>query len=66
MDLQTLLSTKVVTKNKDGKEISITPSFCVSVQKVLDDGRVHFIIHPDGVNGDTVDLIVQGNTLTQL
>lgn len=32
----------------------------------MEDGRIHFYIHPDGVDGDTLDFIVDGNQITSL
>lgn len=31
-----------------------------------EDGRIHFYVHPDGHDGDTLDFIVEGNQLTPL
>lgn len=60
--LEDLLRMTVPTKDKDGNAIAITPEFRVSVQRVADDG-VHFIIHADGHNSDTLDFIVSGDAL---
>jgi len=49
--LEQLLKTKGVTE------------FKVSVQQTFDRG-VLFIIHPDGVDGDTLDFMVSDNLLT--
>lgn len=49
--LEQLLKTKGVTE------------FTVSVQKTFDRG-VLFIIHPQGVDGDTLDFMVSDNLLT--
>ena len=47
------------------QEINYPPQFRVSVQNIRD-GGVHFIIHADGHNSDTLDFIVKGNTLVPL
>ena len=42
--------------------VEIRPDFRVAVQAVSEIG-VHIIIHPEGVDGDTLDFIVKGNVL---
>ena len=61
--LEQLLNMEVDAKDKDQNPIKITPEFRVAVQEKRDDG-VRIIIHPMDHNGDTLDLIVKGNTLT--
>lgn len=45
-------------------EVAVLPDHVVSVQS-FKDGGVHFIIHPNGYDGETLDFIVRGNTLEQ-
>jgi hypothetical protein len=59
--LQELLKTKVDIGHKD-KPKKVIPPFRVAVQDVRPDG-VHFIIHPNGYDGETLDFLVQDNTL---
>ncbi len=40
----------------------MSPGFRVSVQKASDDG-VHFIIHANGHDSETVDFVAKGNRL---
>jgi len=40
----------------------MSPGFRVSVQNVSEFG-VHFIIHPDGHSGETLDFVVIANEL---
>lgn len=63
--LEELLRMTVPAKDKDGNDIEITPEFRVSVQRLTEDG-LHFIIHANDHNGDTLDYIVDGDTLTPL
>ncbi len=65
--LETLLKMTVAAKNSvTGATVMVSPGFIVSVQRELPDGGVHFIIHPDGYNGDTLDFVVNGNELEQI
>jgi len=62
--LEDLLRMTVPAKNKDGEAIQITPEFRVAVQRI---GRgVHFIIHPMGHSGETLDFIATGDYLAHL
>ena len=63
--LEDLLRMTVPALDKDGIVIAMTPEFRVSVQKISDDG-VHFIIHANGHNSDTLDYIVDGDQLRPL
>jgi hypothetical protein len=63
--LEDLLNTTVEAKDKDENPIQIIPEFRVAVQADDLDG-VRIIIHPMGYNGDTLDLVVKGNTVTPL
>ena len=63
--LQQLLETTVTGQNKDGAVVKFSPDFRVAVQQVKD-GGIHFLIHPDGHNGETLDFIVTGNELKPL
>lgn len=65
MTLQQLLETTVTSENKDGQPVEISPDFRVAVQQVKS-GGLHFIIHPQGHNGETLDFIVRGNELEPL
>ena len=62
--LQELLEMKVTIKNNEG-DVSpeFSPDFRVAVQAIHEDG-VHIIIHPMNHNGDTIDFLVRGNTLS--
>ncbi len=64
-DLQTLLSTLVPGTNFKDEPIEYSPPFEVAVQSITEEG-VHIIIHPSGVNGDTLDYLVTGDTLKRL
>ena len=64
--LQDLLSMKIDAENPlNGEPIQLTPDFRVAVQGERD-GGVHFIIHPNGHNGDTLDFVAKGDKLTRL
>lgn len=65
MTLQQLLETTVSSEDKDGNKVEVSPEFRVAVQQVKD-GGLHFIIHPYGHNGETLDFVVHGNELTPL
>jgi len=60
--LQELLEMKVQSEGINGS-VEITPDFRVAVQGIHEYG-VHIIVHPMGHNGDTLDFIVKGNTIT--
>lgn len=62
MTLQKLLETLVEGADKDGNPVQYSPDFRVAVQQVKD-GGLHFIIHPQDHNGETLDFIVRGNEL---
>lgn len=65
MTLQQLLETTVTSADKDDNPVEVSPQFLVSVQQVKD-GGIHFIIHPFGFNGETLDFVVNGNELKPL
>lgn len=65
MTLQKLLETLVDGTDKDGNTVQYSPDFRVAVQQVKN-GGLHFIIHPQGHNGETLDFIVRGNELEPL
>ena len=65
MTLQQLLATNVTSKDKDGNKIQVSPSFRVAVQGERD-GGLHFILHPAGHSGETLDFVVRGNELEPL
>ena len=48
-----------------GKDITFSPEFRVSIQRITEYG-VHFIIHANGHNSPTLDLIANGNKLSEL
>lgn len=64
MNLEELLRMKVESEGINGK-VEITPEFRVSVQKISAAG-VHFIIHPDSHNGETLDYMANGDELSQI
>lgn len=63
MTLEELLSTTVPAKDKDGNDIEISPDFRIAIQGYPFDGGIHFIVHPFGHSGETLDFVVTGNTL---
>lgn len=66
--LQELLQTKIVTSDaraETNEPIGFIPDFRVAVQKNID-GGTHFIIHPFGHSGETLDFVVEGNNITPL
>lgn len=64
--LQELLEMKVTTKNSEGDTFpEFSPDFRVAVQAIHEDG-VHVIIHPMSHNGETLDLMVRGNTISMV
>ena len=65
MTLQQLLETTVTSENKEGSKVEVSPDFRVAVQQVKG-GGIHFIIHPDGHAGETLDFVVTGNELKPL
>jgi len=68
--LEDLLRMTVISQDKDGKAIEVSPEFRVSVQslKTAYNGvtGVHFLIHANGHNSDTLDFVVIGNDLNDL
>lgn len=67
MTLEELLKMNVCAKSEvTGKEVMVSPGFIVLVQHECPNGGVHFIIHADGYNSDTLDFVVRGNDLEQL
>lgn len=65
MTLQDLLSMEVESTNISRGIIKVPPEFRVSVQEKTDQG-VRIIIHADGHNSETMDLLVNGDNLTVL
>lgn len=57
-----MVTLEQLLKSVDKKKQPVT-EFRVSVQKTFDRG-VLFIVHPDGVDGDTLDFMVSDNLLT--
>lgn len=64
--LEDLLRMTVPAKDKDGNDIQITPEFRLAVQNFNKEGGIHFIVHANGYNSDTLDYIVKDNTLKYL
>lgn len=60
----------VESEDKDGNKIQITPQFRLSVQNLHwtngGDDAVHFIIHANGYNSETLDYVVYGDNVTEL
>jgi len=48
-----------------GERTYFTPPFCVSVQGERD-GGIHFIIHADGYDSETLDFVARGDELERL
>ena len=66
MTLENLLRMEVEGKNSvTGEEVKFTPEFRVAVQKKTNEG-VHFIIHANGHNSETLDFLVKSDELFQL
>lgn len=66
MTLEELLRVTVdVYSPVQKKNVEVLPDHIVSVQS-FKDGGVHFIIHPNGYDGETLDFIVKGNILETL
>jgi len=63
--LETLLKMKIETKDFTGAKVEISPDFRIAVQSINENG-VHIIVHPLNHNGDTLDLLVKGNTLSPI
>ena len=63
--LEQLLRTKMASKDKDGAEIEITPSFRIAVQSQSNNG-VHIIVHSAECSSDTLDFMVRENVISQL
>lgn len=61
--LQELLQIKVKSENFNGEEVEVSPDFRIAVQGIYEYG-IHIIVHPMNHNGDTLDLLVKGNTLS--
>lgn len=64
MTLEDLLRTTVVSKDIAGNDINVPSEFRIAVQNVGEKG-VSFIVHPLGVDGDTLDFVVHGNFLVK-
>lgn len=63
MTLEKLLRMEVEGKNSiTGENVKFTPEFRVAVQKKTNEG-VHFIIHANGHNSETLDFFVSENEL---
>lgn len=64
-NLEDLLRMKVSSEDKCNNKIEVSPEFRVAVQNINGDG-VHIIIHPLGHNGETLDFLVNGNSLSKI
>lgn len=65
--LEDLLRVKVQSEDKDGNPIEVSPDFSVAVQRADPSGDgVHIVIHPHGHNGDTLDLLVNGDHISHI
>lgn len=63
MTLEKLLRMEIEGKNSiTGENVKFTPEFRVAVQKKTNEG-VHFIIHANGHNSETLDFFVSENEL---
>lgn len=66
MNLEQLLRMKVSGISAvSGEDIEYSPEFRVSVQRESEDG-VHVIIHADGYDSETLDLLVSENRIRVL
>jgi len=63
--LEDLLRMDVTMYDTRGMPVGVVPNFRVSVQREVENG-VHFIIHADGYNSPTLDLVACGNMLHRL
>ena len=63
--LEQLLRTKIKARDINMRPIEVSPEFRVAVQRISQSG-VHFIIHPVGVSGPTLDLVVNNNEIKYL
>jgi len=52
-----------ILRDKHGFVIAFTPEFRVAVQSITEDG-VHVIIHANGHDSDTVDLLIKNNDVS--
>lgn len=64
--LSELLSMKVQSEDKDGNPVAVSPDFRIAVQEEVPGAGVRVIVHPQGHNGDTLDLWIKGNTVTHV
>ena len=63
MTLEKLLRMTVRVKSRVDKiKVNMTPEFRVSVQRINDIG-VHFTIHADGYDSETLDFICNGDKI---
>ena len=64
--IEELLRMKVTATTSEGNSTpEFSPDFRVAVQNIHHDG-VHIIVHPLGHDGDTLDLFVRGNQLSNV
>jgi len=62
MTLEELLRMTIKVKTITKLELDMTPEFRVSVQNVNNLG-VHFIIHADGYDSETLDFVCSGDKI---
>jgi len=62
MTLEELLRMTVKVKTVNNLDLDMTPEFRVSVQKINKLG-VHFIIHAEGYDSETLDFICSGDKI---
>lgn len=61
--IEELLSMKVLSENHRQEPIQVSPEFRVAVQKITTEG-VHIILHANGHDSDTLDLLVKDDKVT--
>lgn len=62
VSLEDLLRMKYQSSDHAGRGIKVSPQFVVKVQGE-EEGGIHFIIHADGHNSETLDFIVKGDSI---
>jgi hypothetical protein len=66
MNLQELLNTTYTSKNIHNEPVEVSPDFRIAVQEKCNERGVRIIVHPIGMNGETLDLWVKDNNLSAL
>lgn len=62
MSLEELLRMKVQSKRLDGSPVGVSPDFRIAVQEETENG-VRVIVHADGYDSETLDLIVERDSV---